>query len=86
MATIPDNMESVQPSTPLKMNELNDENVDFEKLKQIKEKVEEVDGGSTSKEIIIKKRRLKKRDKKDKEKKKKNSEKNKLKTHKKLKK
>ena len=85
LATIPDDMESVQPSTPLKMNELNDENVDFEKLKQIKEKVEEVDGGSTSKEMIIKKRRLKKRDKKDKEKKN-NSKKNKLKTHKKLKK
>ena len=66
-------MESIQPSTPLNINEL--ENVDFEKLKQIKEKVEEVDGGSTSKEIIIKKRRLKKRDKKDKKKKRKLEEK-----------
>ena len=73
MATIPDDMESIQPSTPLNINEL--ENVDFEKLKQIKEKVEEVDGGSPSKEIIIKKRRLKKRDKKDKKKKRKLEEK-----------
>ena len=61
LATIPDDMESIQPSTPLKMNELNDENVDFEKLKQIKEKVEEVDGGSTSKEMIIKKKKAEKK-------------------------
>ena len=61
LATILDDMESVQPSTPLKMNELNDENVDFEKLKQIKEKVEEVDGGSTSKEMIIKKKKAEKK-------------------------
>ena len=85
LATIPDDMESVQPSTPLKMNELNDENVDFEKLKQIKEKVEEVDGGSTSKEIIIKKKKAEKKRQK-RQGKKNNSKKNKLKTHKKLKK
>ena len=85
LATIPDDMESVQPSTPLKMNELNDENVDFEKLKQIKEKVEEVDGGSTSKEMIIKKKKAEKKRQK-RQGKKNNSKKNKLKTHKKLKK
>ena len=71
LATIPDNMESVQPSTPLNMNEFDDENVDFEKLKQVKEKVEEVDGGSTSKEIIIIKKNAEKKRQKRQEKKKK---------------
>ena len=71
-------MESVQPLTPLNKNELNDKNVDFKKAKQIKEKIEENDGGSTSKEIITKKnteKTLKKRDKKDKKKKRKFEEK-----------
>ena len=72
--TIQDNMESVQPLTPLNKNELNDKNVDFKKAKQIKEKIEENDGGSTSKEIMTKKT-LKKRDKKDNKKKRKFEEK-----------
>ena len=62
------------PSTPLNMTEINDENIDFEKLKQIKvekeeEEKEEEKVDKTTKEQMKKKKNAEKKRKKDKKRK-----------------
>ena len=58
------------PSTPLNMMEINEENIDFEKLKQIKiEKEEEEKVDKTTKEQIKKKKNAEKKRQKRQEKK-----------------
>ena len=67
LPTIPDIEGDV--STPLNMIELNDENVDFEKLNQIQEKVEEAKLHDISKKKNKKEKNAEKKEKKEKKKK-----------------
>ena len=80
MATLPDEIEnnnnSEGDSTPLNMTKINDENVDFEKLKVVNEVVvDNINNNNNNKEIMKKKKNAEKKRQKRQEKKRKLEEK-----------